>query len=128
MKRAIKFRVWDNRFRKMYSDGISVQADGAFYLERPDHDGNGIEIAESEHGELAIMQFTGLLDKNGKEIYEGDLLRYKTSPVYTVVFDSSAWKVAARSPDGVGFTLNLNERTNIFEIIGNIHENPELIK
>lgn len=75
MSREIKFRVWDKKFGMMYGDGISVQGDGTFYLERADHDGNEIEIAESEHGELVLMQFTGLLDKNDLEdIYEGDIL------------------------------------------------------
>lgn len=71
-------------------------------------------------------QFTGLQDKNGNDIYEGDVLRYGSSPLYEVRFNASAWSVICKTQNGTA-ALTLNDRTKIFEVIGNIYENPELL-
>ena len=79
------------------------------------------------------MQYTGLKDKNGKEIYEGDIVRYKdidkmagtTHDFKEVYFDTELLCFELR------YTHNklLNKQfEKDFEIIGNIHENPELME
>lgn len=137
MNREIKFRAWV----KSYEDSDGEMLEMPLHLPHFDY-GQGWVVALTDYQgfyahecyenrkphEFHLMQYTGLRDKNGKEIYEGDLLRYQTSPIYKVVFDSSAWKGAARSPEGGWFTLNLHDRTNIFEVIGNIHDNPDLLQ
>jgi hypothetical protein len=72
------------------------------------------------------MQFTGLLDKNGKEIYEGDIFEGSFSSVYKVKWDDEtcSWYVHDVTR-GLGFPLRKIEN---LEIIGNIYENPELIE
>lgn len=80
------------------------------------------------HGES--QQFTRLLDKNSKEIYEGDLLRYVNDPTGRFL-----WQVVFR--DGcfmrsiiVGYSTVkvLKDDPHKFEVIGNIYENPELLE
>ena len=63
------------------------------------------------------LQFTGLNDKNGKEIFDGDIIRG---------FDWHNCKPSVVSWDVIGFRIPL--MANAYEIIGNIYENPELIK
>lgn len=102
MSRKIAFRAWDKINKIMYKD-IHKFDSFCEKLSRPN--------------EYSIMQYTGLKDKNGKEIYEGDLL--KVNDVNTVM--EVKWY-----DDSAGFNLAyLNKNT--CEVIGNIHENPELI-
>lgn len=89
----------------------------------------------SEKEEESLSQFTGLLDKNGKEIYEGDIL--KVYDIYNETWSENGAEVVFSSGFYFGYAggwvLNSGniiikiERQNDREIIGNIYENPELI-
>ena len=72
-----------------------------------------------------LMQYTGLKDKNGKEIYEGDVgVDGENDAYYEVVFDEGAF---VSHYDG-NITEYLSETASQMEIIGNIFENPELLQ
>ena len=66
------------------------------------------------HKIYEYMQFTGLVDKNGKEIYEGDIVETESGSCYPVVFE-----------DG-GFNCFMNDWED-YKIIGNIYSNPEFL-
>ena len=107
--REIKFRAWDGR---MIKDFI-MTSHGAVALEY-DHFGANVEL----------MQYTGLKDKNGEEIYEGDILTvwiqgYKQESYY-VVDDMREFFAEFRHDDSY-------YQFEKVEIIGNIYENPELL-
>jgi len=111
--REIKFRAWDkefNHWNKCAPVILPLHTDSSFTLKPATED-------------LILMQFTGLKDKNGKEIYEGDIV--KRREVYIVVFDFCAWMLQ-RIGEPARFYLNRHPTTE-WEVIGNIYENPELL-
>jgi YopX protein len=92
------------------------------------NDINDRPISDLNESHLIIEQYTGLKDKNGKEIYEGDILENDNGPKSEVVF----WDGAFCLDFGNGLN-HFNSLTNFAPgiakaVIGNIHENPELLK
>lgn len=79
-----------------------------------------------------VGQFTGLHDKNGKEIYEGDIVRYSLDDRKDIGYigfhaRSASFRVIAKHTDfGIGNRGGLHELQ--LEVIGNIYDNPELLK
>lgn len=93
------------------------------------------EVVTPEDGQPPLMQFTGLQDKNGKEIYEGDLIRVwngSDGPMITsVIWSTENYGYRLLRLDGDTWHLwqwdSDNDEPGI-EVIGNIHENPELLE
>lgn len=70
-----------------------------------------------------VGQFTGITDKNGKEIYEGDIVRYFANGNAEIKFYKGCWVVMGK--DGYD---SFDSLCGYIEVIGNIHENPELLE
>ena len=111
--REIKFRAWDKIDKNMHLDAEVGSIKGYKFF----------ELIESSHWE--VMQFTGLKDKDGKEIYEGDIVAID---YYTEQFDErrSVGIVKYNAPQ---FIVNQTEvLSKLWEVIGNIYENKKLLK
>lgn len=128
MNRVIKFRAWDGKNKEM----VLAWDDGAFFLTS---EGVPYDIFKRAKLPWKLMQFTGLTDKNGKEIYEGDILDH-LGLSYRVGWGDEgawiAWGITQRDDprNGEPYTIADTMVANVSpvgEIIGNIYENPELL-
>ena len=113
--REIKFRVWDEEGRDMEYWGLQ--------------DRNYYSCSGEER--YYIMQYTGLKDKNGKEIYEGDIVKYFDSYqvwlLAPIVYAMGCFAIKHPSwDDDILLRDFINEDMMGIEIIGNIYENPDL--
>lgn len=108
--RTIKFRAWDGKI--MY-EPMGLQGDWQPYFRDE-------KIKD-------IMQYTGLKDKNGKEIYEGDIVRKdgEYSGLVEYVWDKFSLNIWYEDAEWEPFT---DRWTEYGEVIGNRFENPELLK
>lgn len=126
MNREIKFRAWHKDLKKMFKIGQITLEKGTWNFEPNDRDFIGISIPSQPS--FVLMQYTGLHDKNGKEIYEGDILKvyYKgMSEVGYVEYDNDycEYKIIINT-DKDYFSL---WKSIDLEKIGNIYDNPELL-
>ena len=120
--RKIAFRAWVKEKKIMVPiSGLLFDNDRLCEILGNFLDGWGSSDTES----VELMQFTGLKDKNGKEIYEGDILLNEYvggGEPYAVKINPNWWY------HEVEYGLIDDNNSHSFEVIANIYENPELIK
>ena len=132
-----KFRAWDS-VEKKFVEHFFITDNGLICnMEKPTSGYNSpIPVEKSE---LILMQSTGLRDKNGKEIFEGDIVKRYRNPLFkaeweyqieTVVkreacllLDKKFGKNSATMRFGSPFA-----KSDLLEVIGNVYENPELLE
>lgn len=118
MQRQIKFRAWDKK------EMVYFDLAGRIYAECP--------IFSDIDKDAVLMQFTGLKDKNGNEIYEGDIIDNGNGPVY--VFWNENYQAFWVGHDDVEesekqyYSSTSDFCTEADVIIGNIYSNPELLE
>ncbi|OBU97836.1 hypothetical protein A7B51_00230 [Lentilactobacillus parabuchneri] len=129
MSREIKFRIWrapdeysKTSWMESWNSLMNYSMSDIFQLDNPDD---------------VLEQYTGLKDKNGKDIYEGDILAWHSN-----IYRKHDW-VGLVLYRGAGFAVQESDKSysspewldcacrkdaNIIEVIGNIHTNPELLE
>ena len=133
--RTIKFRArrkngkWVvGNFINHFSTYFKTEERHSIFLPKPENDNGGYWVEDIDPE--TVGQFTGLYDCDGKEIYDGDILRFGNSQsgVCEVKWDESiaAFCILFYFEDEIG-SRPLGGRVE-FAIIGNIHDNPELLK
>lgn len=125
MNREIKFRAWSESFREytmFYDVEMIIKEDGVWWVCN-----NKTRIFQLTSRTHKLMQFTGLHDKNGKEIYEGDVLHDIGGKIWVVKWNHSGWYKWISNPNEEGGVMfHIHEQFNNYKVIGNIYENPEL--
>jgi uncharacterized phage protein (TIGR01671 family) len=139
MMREIKFRVWDKKRKVMIQlTNATVDIDGQeiAVFEMVNSIPDNIQLfdylrtliarGKSNVEDLELMQFTGLLDKNGREIYEGDILKANSGIGKVVWLELDAMWAVEKSEDWT-YPFSCNVYSDNHEVIGNIYENSELL-
>lgn len=146
--REIKFRAFSKELGTIHEVDLINWENGFVHLKQFAiyNEENEQALGGAMMDKLVVMQFTGLHDKNGKEIYEGDIIgtsdTYK--PIFVVKFGEYSDCVEEYGYDGCGWYLDMGkEQISLArmshinssgfevpgcEVIGNIHQNPELLK
>lgn len=141
--RDIKFRAWDNENEYMITSlqGVYTALRNRMNITKQD-DGyyNNGDLLKPNKGKYTLMQYTGLHDKNGKEIYEGDIVRqvsYKYSNdeyghkgfyenISKVLYKGRAFQYEWIRTNGIEMPKDFKE--SFIEVIGNIYDNPGLLE
>jgi uncharacterized phage protein (TIGR01671 family) len=122
MTRALNFRVWHKPSLTMHHylkakfgpKGINVTLSGKF------KDVEDVTTLTVPNKDLVIMQFTGLVDRQGKDIYEGDVVSWHERKTAVVTWlTSGCWGTSEGSP--------LGRSAGLCRVIGDIYSNPELV-
>jgi uncharacterized phage protein (TIGR01671 family) len=131
MSRVIKFRAWDIREKQM------IQAD-KLVLSTSEGCRPFLEDLEALKGEFEIMQFTGLHDRNGKEIYDKDIVGYNLGDRMSLeLVEIKLQEIRTNGGHGEGDLVHVFEGVVInpyfgpitnHQVVGNIYEHPELLR
>ena len=138
--REILFRIWDSKNQAMvYPSVIGVGAENFAWCHSLDwiHDCQDWSEKEGYFENPELMQYTGLKDKDGNKIFEGDIVVYDDTPynaygvriLGVIKFEKSRWVIKYKSRYGSSYPLeadDFSEKKN--QKLGNIHENPELLE
>ena len=130
-----KFRVWLKKKKKMVAtdDIVNISFEDEEICVQTLYFEEGLiserDLDYYEFDEIEFMQSTGLKDKNGKEIFEGDILK-NNKYITSVFYENGAYCVKFRRTTNTTVTMNVISFIKKYKtrIVGNIYENPELLE
>ena len=131
--REIEFRAWDKKYECMDDYGFYIRSDGRVFEPASTIYNTPNTQIEEVKDRYILMQYTGLKDKNGNKIFEGDILKGVNGSI-----NGEPWKfgpyIIEYEHEKSGFNVPFwgteedYDGTHWFEVVGNIHDNPEMVK
>lgn len=122
--REIKFRAWVKEKKAIFEviliDYVTKKV--TYLLERVGH---LLSIRDAKFNDIEFMQYTGLKDKNNKEIYEGDIIKFLNG-IFEVIWCNEKASFMLKNKEYKEFLNFIYENNNGMEIVGNIYQNLEL--
>ena len=132
-----KYRAWDSAKKEMFKDTFAITESGQVVVVEQESVASSPDYVFVDH--LVIMQSTGLVDKNGKEIFEGDVVKRYRSPFFkakweyqieTVIKEKASLLLGREFGKNFG-TIPFDSpfaKSDLLEVIGTIYENPDLLE
>ena len=132
-----KFRAWDGAKKEMFKDTFAITESGQVVVVEQEFVTSPPDYVFVDH--LVIMQSTGIKDKNGKEIFEGDIVKRYRSPFFKaeweyrieIVIKEEARLLLGRKYGKNFWTIPFHSpfaKSDLLEVIGNIYENKEFLE
>ncbi len=130
--REIKFRVWTGKIILDPTDNLHITGNEGYWHLENCYNYKGYDVPskwDGDNEDSILMQYTGLKDKNGKEIYEGDIMDGMVV-VFGQYFNHQGFYLMEYFKGKFRLIPIINSNTYKIkrEVMGNIYENPELIK
>lgn len=134
--KELKFRIWIKDEKRYYDESdeesymIVPNGNVTYTSEAYEEDGVWFNDTTSATNDVIVEQYTGLKDKNGKEIYEGDVVEYTTcyygnEKRHRKVVE---WKEWDSDDFGEPHNIGYRDLSEYMEVIGNVHENADLLE
>lgn len=122
--REIKFRGKSTSTKWLYGNLLTYTVNGVLWAKIWENDEDGKLGGKRSYTvePRTVGQYTGLRDKNGVEIYEGDIVDTMALGMFEVIFDCGAFRIAHGC---IKFTMI---EGSYYEVVGNVHDSPELLK
>ena len=129
--REIKFRIYDKELKETHIEELQDLCEDDIWYDGETEVWSVLEDCNNKQKRFVALQNTGLHDKNGKEIYEGDILKLTNGGeirIGKVIYEYSGFTIDVINMNKPYGRVCFSMPKRYIEVIGNIYENPELLE